>query len=99
MEDIDAFDAYDASPRVPPKDSRATPPPGKQSKWQPLSTMEPSPIAENDPFSLGDSEDEGDAKGSNKAIKLEDSERLKQATADAMADSLVDKKAEGDKKA
>lgn len=61
--------------------------------------MEPSPIAENDPFSLGDSEDEGDTKGGNKPIKPEDSERLKQATADAMADSLVDKKAGGDKKA
>ncbi|RYP06476.1 hypothetical protein DL764_003127 [Monosporascus ibericus] len=88
---VEDIDAYGASPKMPPKSS-STPPPGKQSKWQPLSTVEPNPVAENDPFSLGDSEDEGDAKGGNKAIKMEDSDRLKQATADAMADSLVDKK-------
>ncbi|PLB34617.1 uncharacterized protein BDW47DRAFT_111975 [Aspergillus candidus] len=35
---------------------------GKSSKWQPLSTMEPSPVADNDPFSLGDSDDEKDPK-------------------------------------
>ncbi|KAI1760892.1 hypothetical protein GGR53DRAFT_507956 [Hypoxylon sp. FL1150] len=87
MEDIDQ---YDASPRIPPKDSSATPPPGKQSKWQPLSSIEPNPISDNDPFSLGDSEDEKDTKDkSGGAIKMEDSERLKQATADAMADDLV----------
>ncbi|KAL8343977.1 hypothetical protein RB601_004482 [Gaeumannomyces tritici] len=33
----------------------------KSSKWQPLSTVDPNPIAENDPFSLGDSDDEKDA--------------------------------------
>lgn len=90
------IDPYGASPKVPPKDNASTPPPGKQSKWQPLSAVEPSPIAENDPFSLGDSEDEKEAKA---GIKMEDSERLKQATADAMSDSLVDKKpGEGAKK-
>jgi hypothetical protein len=83
------IDVYGASPRVPPKDGSAPTSAGKQSKWQPLSTVEPSPIADNDPFSLGDSEDERDAKA---GIKMEDSERLKQATADAMSDSLVDKK-------
>ena len=77
--------------------SRSTPPPGKQSKWQPLSTVDPNPIGDNDPFSLGDSEDEKETKGGDKAIKMEDSERLKQATADAMADSLVDKKSGGGK--
>lgn len=39
-----------------------TPSSGKGGKWQPLSTVAPSPIAENDPFSLGDSDDEKDAK-------------------------------------
>lgn len=34
----------------------------KASKWQPLSTVEPSPVAENDPFSLGDSDDEKETK-------------------------------------
>lgn len=85
------IDLYDASPKLPPKDSTAVPPSGKQSKWQPMSAVEPSPIAEHDPFSLGDSEDEKDTKDKGaKEIKMEDTERLKQATADAMADSLVD---------
>ncbi|KAE8147246.1 hypothetical protein BDV25DRAFT_160742 [Aspergillus avenaceus] len=35
---------------------------GKPSKWQPLSTIEPSPVGDHDPFSLGDSEDEKDHK-------------------------------------
>lgn len=87
MEDIDA---YNASPKLPPKD--APPSSGKASKWQPLSTVEPSPIAENDPFSLGDSDDERDVKD-KKEIKLEDKDEvLRKATADAMADSLVDNK-------
>lgn len=86
---VEDIGLYDASPKIPPKDSAASPPVGKQSKWQPLSTIEPSPIAENDPFSLGDSEDEKESKGGSKEIKLEDSERLKAATADAMADNLV----------
>ncbi|KAI0441256.1 hypothetical protein F4803DRAFT_523887 [Xylaria telfairii] len=87
-ESVEDIGLYDASPKITPKDSAANPP-GKQSKWQPLSTIEPNPIAENDPFSLGDSEDEKDSKGGSKEIKLEDTERLKAATADAMADSLV----------
>lgn len=89
--------AYDDSPRVPPKDSTtaATTSAGaKASKWQPLSTVNPSPIAENDPFSLGDSDDERDAKD-KKETKLEDSERLRQAAAEAMSDSLVEDKAKG----
>ncbi|CAJ2511465.1 Uu.00g070900.m01.CDS01 [Anthostomella pinea] len=88
-EGVEGIDPYEASPRITPNDSSATPPPGKQSKWQPLSAVEPSPITDNDPFSLGDSEDEKDSKAGHKDTKMEDSERLKQATADAMADSLV----------
>lgn len=88
-ETVEDISLYDASPKIPPKDSSVTPPPGKQSKWQPLSTVDPNPIAETDPFSLGDSEDEKESKGGSKDIKLEDTERLKAATADAMADSLV----------
>lgn len=52
---------------------------------------------ENDPFSLGDSDDEREIKdkppsssSGSREIKMEDTERLKQATADAMADSLVE---------
>lgn len=59
-----------------------------------MSTVDPNPIAEHDPFSLGDSEDEKETKDKStketKETKLDDNERLKQATADAMADSLVD---------
>ena len=80
---------YESSPRVPPKD--AAPGSGSRaSKWQPLSTVDPSPITDNDPFSLGDSEDEKDTKEKPKETKTEDSERLKKAAAEAMADSLVD---------
>lgn len=95
---------YDTSPRVPPKD---TPPKSnvKTSKWQPLSAVEPSPIGDNDPFSLGDSEDERDnnntsAKDTKEKPKEptdEENERLKKAAAEAMADSLVEGKPE-DKK-
>ncbi|KAI1428034.1 hypothetical protein F5Y12DRAFT_103758 [Xylaria sp. FL1777] len=86
---VEDIGLYDASPKIPPRDNATNPPAGKQSKWQPLSTIEPNPIVENDPFSLGDSDDEKESKGGSKEIKLEDSERLKAATADAMADNLV----------
>ncbi len=103
---VEDIDAYSASPKVPPKDA-APPSTGggaggtKASKWQPLSPVDPNPIVENDPFSLGDSDDEREVKdkassGGGKEIKMEDTERLKQATADAMADSLVDDKSKGD---
>ena len=57
---------------------------GKSSKWQPLSAVEPSPVAENDPFSLGDSDDEMDT-AKSKDSKPDDHERVKEATAKAMA--------------
>ncbi|KAK3372828.1 hypothetical protein B0T24DRAFT_621426 [Lasiosphaeria ovina] len=98
-ETVEDIDAYNASPKLPPKDTVS---PGRASKWQPLSTVEPSPIAENDPFSLGDSEDEKEVKDKttgSKEAKAEDSDadRLRKATADAMADSLVDDKPKADK--
>ncbi len=104
-EDMD--DAYNASPKVPPKDAAA----GKPSKWQPLSAVDPNPIGDADPFSLGDSDDEPAPAGGAAAagskdktpkpaaapaeIKLDDNERLKQAAAEAMAESLVDPPAKG----
>ncbi|KAK7423914.1 ubiquitin-binding protein cue5 [Neonectria punicea] len=88
-EETEEINMYESSPRVPPKD--AAPSGGSRaSKWQPLSTVDPSPITDNDPFSLGDSEDEKDTKEKPKETKTEDSERLKMAAAEAMADSLVD---------
>ncbi|KAK4157464.1 hypothetical protein C8A00DRAFT_40178 [Chaetomidium leptoderma] len=91
---VEDIDAYNASPKTPPKDISAPGAGGaaKASKWQPLSSVDPNPIVENDPFSLGDSDDEREIKdkaAGSKEIKMEDTERLKQATADAMADSLV----------
>lgn len=65
----------------------------KSSKWQPLSAVDPSPVGENDPFSLGDSEDEKDTK--NKELSTDEAERVKTATAEAMAADLSsDSKAE-----
>lgn len=86
------IDIYRASPQVGAKEN--APPASKQSKWQPLSTVDPSPIgeAENDPFSLGDSEDEKESKDrvGGKEIKMEDAERLKKAAAEAMADNIAE---------
>ena len=31
---------------------------GKASKWEPLSTADPDPVTDHDPFSLGDSDDD-----------------------------------------
>ncbi|KAF4450732.1 hypothetical protein F53441_6175 [Fusarium austroafricanum] len=86
-EETEEINMYDSSPRVPPKD--APPSSGTRgSKWQPMSAVEPSPIAENDPFSLGDSEDERETHPKPKEDKSDDNERLKKATAEAMADNL-----------
>lgn len=61
---------------------------GKQSKWQPLTSVEPSPVTDNDPFSLGDSDDEKEAKTKDKDMKADEAERLKKATAEAMAGDI-----------
>ncbi|KAL8721109.1 MAG: hypothetical protein Q9225_002132 [Loekoesia sp. 1 TL-2023] len=58
---------------------------GKPSKWQPLTSVDPDPVADHDPFSLGDSDDEETKK---KDIKSEDSDRLKKAAAEAMAEDI-----------
>lgn len=99
-ESVEDIDAYNASPRIPPKDVSPGSA-GKTSKWQPLSMVDPSPVAENDPFSLGDSDDERETKdkassttaavgGAKEANKDDDAERLRKAAAEAMADSLVE---------
>ncbi|CAD6570870.1 MAG: ubiquitin-binding protein cue5 [Alectoria sarmentosa] len=53
---------------------------GRSSKWQPLAPVDPSPVADHDPFSLGDSDDE---EAKKRDFKAEDSERLKRAAAEA----------------
>ncbi|RGP64123.1 hypothetical protein FLONG3_9669 [Fusarium longipes] len=90
-EETEEINMYDSSPRVPPKDAAPTSG-ARGSKWQPMSAVEPSPIVENDPFSLGDSEDERETNQKAKDDKTDDSERLKKATAEAMADSLGESK-------
>ncbi|CZT40112.1 related to CUE5 Protein containing a CUE domain that binds ubiquitin, which may facilitate intramolecular monoubiquitination [Rhynchosporium secalis] len=84
------FDIYSSSPRSGVKENN--PPVSKQSKWQPLSTVDPSPIGEpeNDPFSLGESEDEKESKDrvGGKEIRTDDADRLKKAAAEAMNDSI-----------
>ena len=98
QEETEEINMYDRSPKVPPKD---TPPTSvsKASKWQPLSAVEPSPITDNDPFSLGDSDDEKETKEKPKeatdSTPSDENERLKKDTAEAMAASLVDPPKDG----
>ncbi|KAL6245248.1 ubiquitin-binding protein cue5 [Rhinocladiella similis] len=90
-------DMYSASPKPGNTTSTATAPGsgGKTSKWQPLTSIDPSPVADNDPFSLGDSDEEKDAK----PITLKDDEspkddgkgedeQVKKATDEAMKESI-----------
>lgn len=69
-------DMYSASPK-PSAAVQTTSTTNKSSKWQPLSAVEPSPVGENDPFSLGDSDDEKDAKP---IVLKDDDESSKQIT-------------------
>ena len=71
--------------------SAAVPEPVKRApfagKWQPLSAVDPSPIAEHDPFSLGDSDDDKDArlkdmKPDDVVPNTIDAERSQKATAE-----------------
>lgn len=60
---------------------------GKSAKWQPLTSVAPNPESEeNDPFSLGDSDDEKESKESkSKDIKEADSARLKEAARNSVS--------------
>lgn len=69
---------------------------GKQSKWQPLSTVEPSPIGENDPFSLGDSDDEKDTKLKD-TNTTEESDRAQKAAAEDASEESTSASKDGDK--
>ncbi|RDA93742.1 hypothetical protein CP533_0221 [Ophiocordyceps camponoti-saundersi (nom. inval.)] len=100
--DAEEINMYDASPTTTAKDPMSAAA-AKASKWQPLSKVEPKPMADNDPFSLGDSEDEKEAKDKPKEAKdkpmdakADDGDRVKTAAAEAMADSLVDAPKTGD---
>ena len=52
---------------------------GKASKWQPLSTADPDPVTDHDPFSLGDSDDEESKK---KDIRVDDSTKPRTSAAE-----------------
>ncbi|KAF4977710.1 hypothetical protein FZEAL_5804 [Fusarium zealandicum] len=96
-EETEEINMYETSPRVPPKDAAGATG-ARGSKWQPLSAVEPSPIAENDPFSLGDSEDERETHQKPKDDKSDDNERMKKAAAEAMSENLVDSQKDVDAK-
>jgi hypothetical protein len=71
------------------------PSPGnKPSKWQPLAAVDPSPVGDNDPFSLGDSDDEREVK--IKDLRPDEAERLRKATAEAMAEDISSVSKTGD---
>ncbi|KAJ5951387.1 Ubiquitin system component Cue [Penicillium vulpinum] len=59
----------------------------KASKWQPLSSVAPSPVAENDPFSLGDSDDEKETKTKEQPTSSE-GDQLKNATVESVSDEV-----------
>ncbi|KIW57560.1 hypothetical protein PV05_06101 [Exophiala xenobiotica] len=85
-------DMYSASPKpsnVTTTTATAPGSGGKASKWQPLKSVDPSPVADNDPFSLGDSDEEKDAK----PITLTDDEPVKDDATDSKADDDQVKKA------
>lgn len=70
---------------TPDGNSRAPSGAGKTSKWQPLAAVDPSPVADHDPFSLGDSDDD---EAKKKDMRSDYSERLKLAAAEAMSEDI-----------
>lgn len=76
-------DEVDALYEKPIGNRRASPSAAKTSKkWQPLTSVQPDPDAEeNDPFAVGDSDEEEKKKTD---IRAEDTERLKRSA--SMAD-------------
>ncbi|KAI2670071.1 hypothetical protein DTO006G1_6293 [Penicillium roqueforti] len=80
---VEIDNLYDAS--TPSKRLSSTG--NKASKWQPLSTVEPSPVAENDPFSLGDSDDEKETKIKEHTTGSE-SDQPKHVTVESVSDEV-----------
>lgn len=71
---VDEVDAVDRKLQRQPSPGAAS----KSAKWQPLTSIAPNPESdENDPFSLGDSDDEKEAK--SKDTRESDTARLKEA--------------------
>jgi len=65
VDEVDAFDRANPS---------STPNNGNAKKWQPLTSVAPAPEEDNDPFALGDDDDE-----KAEDLRKEDTERLKNA--------------------
>ncbi|KAL8674966.1 MAG: hypothetical protein Q9168_000669 [Polycauliona sp. 1 TL-2023] len=57
----------------------------KSSKWQPLASLDPDPVADHDPFSLGDSDDDEIRK---KDVKPEDDRRSNQLSAKPVTENV-----------
>lgn len=77
---VDEVDAADRKIQRQPSPGSAS----KSAKWQPLTSVAPHPEAdENDPFSLGDSDDEKEFK--SKDIREADSARLKEAARNSIS--------------
>ena len=74
---VDEVDALYSQPTPPGQERGPSPPAKGGKKWQPLTSVAPAPVADdNDPFSLGDSDEEETKKTD---LKPEDSERLKKS--------------------
>nr|POE49360.1 cue domain-containing protein 5 [Quercus suber] len=57
--------------------------PGKAKKWQPLTSVAPNPEEDNDPFSVGDDEDE--SKEKSEEVRKDDADRLKTAARNSVS--------------
>ncbi|MCJ1315058.1 ubiquitin-binding protein cue5 [Xylographa vitiligo] len=71
--------------RVSPDPTKRPTSSASRSKWQPLAAVEPHPVADHDPFSLGDSDEEDTKK---KDLKADESERLENAAAKVIGDDI-----------
>lgn len=74
---VDEVDA--AERRLASKDASEL---DKSKKWQPLTSVAPNPEDDNDPFSLGDDDDDKDK---SEDIRKEDTERLKKAARNSIS--------------
>lgn len=74
MDEVDA-----AERRLSSKDASEA---DKSKKWQPLTSVAPHPEDDNDPFSLGDDDEDKD-KGDD--LRKEDSERLKESARNSIS--------------
>ncbi|THW71468.1 hypothetical protein D6D25_00082 [Aureobasidium pullulans] len=82
---VDEVDAIDRRNQRQPSPSGAS----KSAKWQPLTSIAPNPESEeNDPFSLGDSDDEKETK--TKDTRESDTARLKEAARKSVTAEFAD---------